>query len=483
MWFCAFVLACQLGVVGHAAAQSEPMIFVHEHAAFALFIEGERVSFADEAYDVSQIYGSVHMHATEEHGGSIIHIEAPFPSGVPNVTLESFFAQYGVEFELGRLKLDSKGSHNGSELRDVGNHYWRVFVSRLEAGEPPSRLPFKQLSGDYAAHVIQDGDRILVTFGLDGASIEEQLSAIPDSSNFVGARSAAPLRETTPSETESQQNVQPQDSPADESTSAPPRDQKAGVVEKGAALPVGTFFLAVVLVCVAGCGFLLRKKVRNSYHLLGVVAAAFVVVGLGVVVLSNGGELPGLAVGEVTAKTAFPAAHAAVRSFDPSLGLLQVWATEGFVYGTRYGEGNDTLTDEYCARLPSPESWLCSANVRNIRDSSLDGRARSWVFIFGRSGACYWVVTEGTSVLNKGVASPHPSAGCYVSSGLGGVGSVRDWNVDSDAAFRVAAENDERVLKAGVSEISFGMGINGPVWIIDRAVLLNGETGTFIRSL
>jgi hypothetical protein len=154
-------------------------VFVHGHAAFALFILGEEVNFTHADYDASRVFGRTHLHTLPPAGnGHIVHIEANFAGGVPNVTLAEFFAQYNVTFRAGFLRLDTHDAHNGSAWHDDGAQSWRVLVSRWG---PPGRLPFQAVEGDPAQVMPRDGDQVLVSYGAQGdAELAREERAVPE---------------------------------------------------------------------------------------------------------------------------------------------------------------------------------------------------------------------------------------------------------------------------------------------------------------
>jgi hypothetical protein len=150
-----------------------PPKFAHEHAAFALFLAGERVAFNDTAYDLSRV-GQVraHLHVTERDGGSIVHVEGAFPGGVPNVTLQEFLAIHGVRFAPPSLTLDAQDHHNGTTWNDTAAVAWQVWLQ-----------PGRNASWEPAAPglLLRDGQRVLLTYApLGSAEIAAQQGAVPE---------------------------------------------------------------------------------------------------------------------------------------------------------------------------------------------------------------------------------------------------------------------------------------------------------------
>ncbi|MHB8604296.1 MAG: hypothetical protein ACYDCK_03490 [Thermoplasmatota archaeon] len=138
---------------------------IHEHATFAIFAEGTRVSFRDPAYDFTQGFSAAeHMHSLPGSGdvNDTIHIEGTFPGGVPTWTLKDFFAQYGLIITPTSMKLDTLGGHNGTLYTATANDTLRVFDSIVASGV---RQPFALVPGDATKLVPRDEMEILITFG------------------------------------------------------------------------------------------------------------------------------------------------------------------------------------------------------------------------------------------------------------------------------------------------------------------------------
>ena len=175
-----------IAAIGLAAAVYKPPPvekFAHEHPAYALYIEGEHVTFNHPDYDARAINDKVHIHYRgDEASAATWHVEANFPNGIPDLTLQQIFAQYGLTFRHGYLKLDTKDGHNGTEWPDRGDHRWRVFVSKVVVGENGNeRQPFTEVPGDYSQYVPRDFEKILITYGnLTAEQIQMQQQAIPE---------------------------------------------------------------------------------------------------------------------------------------------------------------------------------------------------------------------------------------------------------------------------------------------------------------
>ena len=137
----AFLVAC--GALWTLAAPAAPTSEnVHEHARFALYVDGERVEYSGEAFDLAQRgFLRGHLHAPD---GETIHVE-----GRPGLTLGEFFERtLEARLEPGRVTL-----HDG-----------RAF-------DAPVRLYVGGASGgwreawDAAAFEPRDGHRLLVVVG------------------------------------------------------------------------------------------------------------------------------------------------------------------------------------------------------------------------------------------------------------------------------------------------------------------------------
>lgn len=150
--------------------------FIHDHASFALFIGGEKVSFVHPDYDAGQRgMGPPHMHIGD--GREIWHIEGSFVGGRSDLTLADSSLYNGVTFRQGSMKLDTLGGHNGTEWRDQGNATWEVYVSRMVGDQ---RAPFERIEGDYSQYAPQNLDMILVTYGdLTPEELARQQAAVP----------------------------------------------------------------------------------------------------------------------------------------------------------------------------------------------------------------------------------------------------------------------------------------------------------------
>lgn len=145
----------------------------HEHAAFALFLAGERVSFNHSAYDLQAVRAvRAHLHVQQEHGEHVIHVEDHFPGGAPNVTLAEFFGFHGLRFARGALTLDTRDGHNGTAWNDTPDKAWQVWSA-------PRNGTFAEVL-DGPGLVLREGQRVLVTYAAPGDDLAAQQAAVPE---------------------------------------------------------------------------------------------------------------------------------------------------------------------------------------------------------------------------------------------------------------------------------------------------------------
>lgn len=136
---------------------------IHHHAAWALFVDGERLNFTGLEYDLSSTgFLRGHLHSPNQ---DIVHIE-----GTPGLTLAGFVrGSLGGELTDTSLRLSSLP---GGEARNDGNRTLWLFVAH-GGGGAWERQP------SIASYRPRDHDRILLTFGaLDEATLRAQLDAV-----------------------------------------------------------------------------------------------------------------------------------------------------------------------------------------------------------------------------------------------------------------------------------------------------------------
>lgn len=142
---------------------------MHDHAAFRVYVNGERLPFTDPAFDLSRTgYVRAHLHVTEPHAGETIHIEDRFPRGEPNVTLNEFLASLGMELDDGRLALSRV--HGGETLTDNTTHSVKLAIRR-DAGTFAPRP-------SWGEHVLANCDSVLISYGPRSDNLEPQEASI-----------------------------------------------------------------------------------------------------------------------------------------------------------------------------------------------------------------------------------------------------------------------------------------------------------------
>lgn len=155
------------GIVTFAVVTApEPSEFVHLHATFAVFANGERINFTDPAFDLqSSGYLRAHMHNPDP---ASMHIE-----GEPGLTLSEFF-QLALASEISRDSMTLHPEvHGGVTYTSEGNQTLRVFVAP-NGGNQWTQLPHVS---DY---VMRDLDRILITYGnASGEELAAQFATVP----------------------------------------------------------------------------------------------------------------------------------------------------------------------------------------------------------------------------------------------------------------------------------------------------------------
>ncbi len=152
-------------VKGKIASNPEPAF--HEHANFALFINGEKFNFSTPEYssvqpckitklkgNIAQAHGlnldeSVHLH---DQNGGVVHVHTP------GVTWHDYFESVEIEFEDGKLVLDE----NNEYISDDDSFFY-YFIN----GEQVDHLANRE---------IRDLDQVLISYS-DEPLTKEQLTA------------------------------------------------------------------------------------------------------------------------------------------------------------------------------------------------------------------------------------------------------------------------------------------------------------------
>jgi hypothetical protein len=130
--------------------------FRHEHADFAVFINGERVSFDEERYlsdEESQLDPEVHLHAPRT---DVVHKHRQ------NVTWSEFFATLGWE-----LTDTCLSDADGNEYCEGEGNDLRFFVNDVEVDILANQL-------------IYELTRVLISYGPAAADLSEQIASVTD---------------------------------------------------------------------------------------------------------------------------------------------------------------------------------------------------------------------------------------------------------------------------------------------------------------
>lgn len=142
--------------------------FVHWHAKYQVYVNGDLVSFTNPKWD-GALYEAAHLHAPNY---DIIHNEAKEGQG----TLGKFF-----EFDLGGKLTSSElvvptGATFAGDYLTGGNSTLTLFTSNQATGQNWTK--FEGNPGDYSFH---DGDRLLVVYGAPSSDdIARFEDAFPD---------------------------------------------------------------------------------------------------------------------------------------------------------------------------------------------------------------------------------------------------------------------------------------------------------------
>lgn len=137
----------------------------HTHADFAVWIEGEKIDFSDEAYmsgipkregsSDEDTYHHKHLHLHDEIG-SLLHRHKP------GLTIGDFLSSLGFTMSTQCLTLDTHVM-----VCPESGKSWQMFVN----GE--------QVNYD-AAYAFEDVDQILLTYGASAEDVQRQLSEMTD---------------------------------------------------------------------------------------------------------------------------------------------------------------------------------------------------------------------------------------------------------------------------------------------------------------
>jgi len=150
--------------------KSQPPPF-HEHANFALFLEGVQYNFNQSKYmtNESNEIGKrqfVHLH---DMNGGVIHLHAS------NITLGMFFDSIGVKFNSTCFVLD-----DGTSYCNSGDNTLKMFVNGVQSYE-------------YDNLQLHDLDKVLISYGNDSSqNIQNQISSIPSDACIYSEKCPAP---------------------------------------------------------------------------------------------------------------------------------------------------------------------------------------------------------------------------------------------------------------------------------------------------
>lgn len=160
--------------VDNAPAPEVENVSVHEHADFAVYLNGEQVDFSKEEYqsnDEDHKHEYTHLH---DGVGHIIHKHRT------GVSIGELFDSIGMNFSQACFALDT-----GEQFCNSNTKSLKFFVN----GEENSRF------GDYE---IADLDQILISYGPKDEDVSEQLESLTDEACIYSE--TCPERGTPPEE-------------------------------------------------------------------------------------------------------------------------------------------------------------------------------------------------------------------------------------------------------------------------------------------
>lgn len=147
---------------------------IHEHADFAVFLDGVQYNFSQErfmTYNSTELSEIVHMHDMK---GNIIHVHAK------GVTLDLFFGTLGIKFNSTCFIVD------GLNYCNDGTRTIRMYVNGRSNNEFDNYQP-------------KDLDRILITYGSENdAQLASQISSVTNEACIQSGK--CPERGTAPEE-------------------------------------------------------------------------------------------------------------------------------------------------------------------------------------------------------------------------------------------------------------------------------------------
>lgn len=129
----------------------------HNHVDFKMYVLGNPLDFTQNKFQVR--HEAVHF---ENRDGEVVHTHAT------GITLGFMFQRHGMSIDNECITLDT-----GNQYCSDGNADLKVFVKSLGTGWDQIYSP--------ADYIIQDLDKILVTFGTeDEEGIRKQLESVED---------------------------------------------------------------------------------------------------------------------------------------------------------------------------------------------------------------------------------------------------------------------------------------------------------------
>ena len=168
-----FVIVAVIAIVAASAAYfvSLPKKDFHEHANFAVYLNGERYNFSQEKYMTTEenevgLRALVHMHDMDS---GIVHIHKE------GVTLGTFFESIGIKLDSTCFVFDDGTAYCNSPDKKL-----KIYVNGVQ-------------SYSYDKLGLHDLDKILVTFGNDSPqAIERQIDSVPINACIYSEKCEAP---------------------------------------------------------------------------------------------------------------------------------------------------------------------------------------------------------------------------------------------------------------------------------------------------
>lgn len=144
----------EIGIPSNDATLIVPVRSTHAHVDFKVFMGGDEVSFNKEEFSEANRF--VHVHIGNANGDKIIHVHST------NISIGDFFTTLGMEFNSECFILETDESFCNDDEKKL-----KFFVNGEE-------------NSDFGNYVMQDLDRILVTYGSDENQIQEQIEKVTD---------------------------------------------------------------------------------------------------------------------------------------------------------------------------------------------------------------------------------------------------------------------------------------------------------------